>query len=123
MRTGRLEILLIGCIAVAAVALLVAWERFRRLAFAFPENRGALFPLVTTSASFLFFAVTLSFPQLLGRDYSTRRYIIIGVNFGLVAVSSIISVYTKGPLRWLLVISGLALTLMWFTIGAVSSAG
>ena len=122
MQARPLEILFLVVIAAAGSALGLAWRRTWTLSHspAFRERKTKL-PLLTTTASYLFFLLCWSFPRALGSAYN-RRLTTIYINFGASAAILIISLFIKTPLRWTVAIAAAALALIWLIVGAWSSA-
>ena len=121
MRSHLLEVLFFALIAIVALALVTAWRQLRSSRRK-GENRALYLPLVLTTASYLFFLLCWSFPQVLGPDFSKRRFAVIGINCGLAVTIFIISISKKESGRPVVGMAAAALALVWLIVGAISSA-
>ncbi len=72
--------------------------------------------------SFSFFLVSIENEYLLGSHYGTRRFTTIGLNLGLMAAGTLLSMSRKGPLQSGLFWSCLLVGLAWLYALAVGSA-
>ncbi len=76
---------------------------------------------VTVTLSFLVFVVSSEAEFLIGRHYTTRRYITIWVNLGLMIAGAVLSVLARTPLKWRLFAACVVVALDWLYAWAVSS--
>jgi hypothetical protein len=83
------------------------------------QRDGVLLAAVT--ASYLLILGRLVFPDILGTDYSTRRYMTIYFNLGLMVVVCIWTALRRGHLGGSLSLGSAAVALVWLYIAAVNS--
>jgi len=109
---------------VAGAALVLAWRKAWTLRGSGAARMGmsVLLPLLATTASYVFFLACMSFPHILGPDYSNRRSATIGANFVVALIVIILSLARATPFRWTLATASAALMLVWLLIGAISAA-
>ena len=111
--------------ASVGLILIVEWWNFRSTPphlTAVGSGKAANLPLFVTTMSYAFFLLSYSMPHLLGPDYSSRRYAVIGFNCALAVTAFIVSIVKIRSTTWRLTLSTLALIFIWLIVGAISSA-
>ncbi len=106
---------------IPAIPLTGAWLRMSSAMRATETHwRLAGFLLILQSASLLHILLGILNSRLLGPDYSSIRYGIIGTWLVISVVTAGLGII-KNPIRWLVVVVGIYLAFDWLYIGAVSS--
>jgi hypothetical protein len=81
-----------------------------------------LAPLSWGSVSVLWLAAGLLFPQVLGPDYSTIRYLIIDGNFVLMALGAILALGQNSFIRAPLGIACVMAAIVWSFVAAINAS-
>ena len=117
---GTTILVLIILATVPGIPLVMAW---RRIILGAEETYhfSTLPLLVLITGSFFLLLSGLLWRSIIGLDYTTRRFTIIYVNFGIVVLSGICAVFYKNALRTPLLLSALFVSLEWLYSATVSS--
>jgi len=83
------------------------------------QRDGVLLTVVT--ASYLVILAGLLFREILGVDYSARRFTTILLNLGLLVVVTAWTAVRRGPMGGILPLSAAVVAAVWLYIAAISS--
>jgi hypothetical protein len=121
--TIRAILVIIVLLGAPLIPLCKTWARL--LGSTKTEGRPSLMRVrtgaIVTSASFALLLVGLVWTPALGLDYTTRRFITIYANLGLMVAVAIVAAFGSRPYRLLLTASSLLVALEWAYLAVVSS--
>ena len=111
----------VAILLLPAVPVGAAWLRMNAVIRASEQRwRVAAFLLVLQSAALLHVLLGIFDRHLLGPDYSSVRFGVVGAWLAITALTVVLGII-KNPIRWFLIPVGIYLFLDWFYIGVVSS--
>jgi hypothetical protein len=114
-------VVLIILAAMPCIPLAIAWRRI------ILDSEGSRYHfstrplLILITGSFFLLLTGLLWRPLIGLDYTTRRFTVIYINFGIVVLSGLCAVFFKNAVRMPLLLSALLVSLEWLYLATVSS--
>src|SRR5438270_1494644 len=104
------DVLAWALVILIAIGLMWLWWRAQKMQI---RSRSVQVSIAILTLSFFYFLFCLRFPAILGSDYSTVRYGLVSLNFGLSILVSITSLF-RHLLLWQIAITVVLLIFFLF---------
>jgi hypothetical protein len=121
---NKMTLIYVVLVLIPTVPLLLAWRQvlIQHDSMFWFGGLTLKLPLLVTTASCLFFLLSLLFPPALGPAYSNRRFGTIWANLGLTLLMVVLSLRGKNRFKVLVAIAAGAVALVWLYVWGVSAA-
>jgi len=108
-------------IALPSIPIIAAWVQIFRLSKSTMPVVKPLIPLSLTTISYGWVLVGIFLAAVIGPDYSSRRFITIGINFVVMTVLALYALILEKRLKWVEFVACALTASVWLYAAVVSS--